>query len=233
MSKNIGSRWFEENKQHWLKYVPVSASIVGDWTFDDVANFFASGTDRAVLCAQEIDTLLDNFFVMDGDSTYSYKMPRYYRERLLCVKKTFINYNTLLHHGKPVPDMRFTESQLLPEQQHFAYYYAPAQITYKSVIRKDVRYVSENFLSSAFAFRASLRIMHRYQTEFDAIKITNPSLQDIEIDICLLRQRARAQLFRERMSTSSLRDFYNSNMWKHREFDYESDGILDYNIFNS
>lgn len=77
-----------------------------------------------------------------------------------------------------------------------------------------------------------MRVLHRYQEEFNALKVAFPSIQDSEIDIRLLRQRARARLYREQMSASSLRDFYNSNMWKHREFDYESDGILDYNILN-
>lgn len=84
----------------------MSASIVGDWTLEDVEKFFASGTDRANLCAQEIDQLIDNFFVMDGDSTYSYKLPRYYRERLLCVKKSFNNVSLkkkmeTLSHNSP------------------------------------------------------------------------------------------------------------------------------------
>ena len=241
MSKNIGSRWFEDNKKQWLKYVPVSSTIVGDWTLEDVEKFFASGTDRAVLCAQEIDQLIDNFFVMDGDSTYSYKLPRYYRERLLCVKKSFNNVSLKKDNGNAIPQLSVCQSFLqsprgskyeLSGRTSYAFAYLPEPITFETFVRKDVRYVAENFLSVAFAYRTSLRVIHRYQEEFDALKVAIPTLQDFEIDIRLLRQRARAKLYREQMSTSSLRDFYNSNMWKHREFDYESDGILDYNIFN-
>lgn len=241
MSKNIGSRWFEANKEHWLKYVPVSSHIVGDWTLEDVEKFFMSGTDRALLCAQEIDKLIDNFFVMEGDSTYSYKLPRYYRERLLCVKKSFNNVSLKRKNGNAIPELTVCQSFLqspLGTKYEFsgraslALAYLPEPITYETFVRKDVRFVAENFLSVAFAYRTSLRVMHRYQEEFNALKVAIPTLQDFEIDIRLLRQRARAKLYREHMSTSSLRDFYNSNMWKHREFDYESDGILDYNIFN-
>ena len=239
MSKNIGLRWFEDNKNQWLKYVSVSASIVGDWTLEDVEKFFASGTDRAVLCAKEIDQLIDNLFVMDGDSTYSYKLPRYYRERLLCVKKSFTNVSLKKHNGNAIPQLSVCQSFLqspratkyeLSRRTSFAFAYLPEPITFESFVRKDVRYVSENFLSVAFAYRVSLRAMHRYQEEFNALKVVNPTLSDIEIDIRLLRERVRAKLYRERMSTSSLRNFYESNMWCHREFDFESDGFLDYNL---
>ena len=241
MSKNIGSRWFEENKEQWLRYVPVSSSIVGNWTLEDVEKFFASGTDRANLCAKEIDLLIDNFFVMDGDSTYSYKLPRYYRERLLCVKKSFDNVSLKKENGTVIPQLTVCQSFLqsprstkceLSGRTSYAFACLPEPITYETFVRKDVRYVAENFLSVAFAYRTSLRVMYRYQEEFNSLKISFPTLQDFEIDIRLLRQRARAKLYREQMSASSLRDFYNSNMWKNREFDYESDGVLDYNIFN-
>lgn len=247
MSKNIGLRWFEDNKQHWLRYVPRCLEIEGGWTLEDVERFFSSGTDRAVLCAREIDQLIDNFFVMDGDSTFSYKVPRYYRERLLCVRKSFDNVSIKQQNGTYTPTIRIalsgcepsSESQIqspcesqyrLQGRAPFAYAYFPEPITYETFVRKDVRYVAENFLSVAFAYRTSLRILNRYKEAFNALKITNPTLQDDEVDIRLLRQRSRADMYRKQMSETSLCDFYTSNMWKHREFDFESDGIIDYNI---
>lgn len=235
MSKNIGSRWLEDNMQHWLKYVPTCLSISGDWRLEDVERFFSSGTDKSVLCAKEIDLLLDNFFVLDGDSSYSYKMPRYYRERLLCVKKSFYNVSIKKQNGNPIPNLRIaplavsqSQFQSASNEQYrfsgcppFALSYHPESITYASFVRKDVRFVSENFLSVAFAYRTSLRFLHRYQEEFNALKLAYPSLQDSEIGIRLLRERARAKLYREQMSSQTLCDFYNSNMWKHREFDHD------------
>ena len=238
MSKNIGLRWFEENKFQWLKYVPSCRTIVGDWTYEDVERFFSSGTDKSVLCAQEIDALLDNFFVIDGDS-FSYKMPRYYRERLLCVRKTFTNPSIFLKNGKPVPCITPLKSFLQSsssEKYEFRgcspvpYSCVPEPITYETFLRKDVRYVSENFLSVAFAYRLSLRIADCYQKKFEGEKGVTPSLSDTEVHLRLLSQRENSLKYREQMSTQGLCDFYNSNMWKHREFDFECSGEFNYNI---
>lgn len=241
MSKNIGLRWLEDNKTQWLKYVPVSSQIKGDWTPEDVERFFSSRSEKSLLCAHELDTLLDNFFVMDGSSTFSYKMPRYYRERLLCVKKSFKNTSLKLSHGKLLPSITVCESFLqsshsekcgLSGRTPLALAYFPEPITYETVVREDVRYVAENFLSVAFAYRLYLRTFDLYKAKFDALKGSSSSLSDSEIDIRILRQRASAQLHRKQVSEASLRNFYETNMWNHREFDYESDGILDYNILN-
>ena len=241
MSKNIGLRWFEDNKFQWLKYVPVSSQMKGDWTYEDVERFFKSGSDKSFVCARELDSLLDNFFIIDGDSCFSYKMPRYYRERLLCVKKSFTNSSILKQNGEPVPELSVCQSFLqstsgidsgLQGRSSFALSYFPEPITFKSYLRKDVRYVAENFLSVAFAYRLSMRVFDLYKTKFNALRASEPSLSDSEIDIRLLRQRACSQSYRKHDAETSLCNFYESNMWKHREFDFESDGVLNYNLFN-
>ena len=266
MSKNIGLRWLEQNSFQWLDKVPLSSEMSGEWSYEDVEKFFNVcpsfgdlgdklprffskdfkthyNSNRKLVdkYAKEIDSLIDSFFVCDGSNSYSYKMPRYYRERLLCVKKTFLNSDILLKNGKPIPTLRICESQLQPvsssgdglqQGSHFAFSYLPEPITYESYIRKDTRYVSENFLSVAFAYRLSLRALNRFQDLYSSAKSRQPMAKDTEILLSLSRKQEMARVYREKMSTQRLLDFYNSNMWNHREFDYEFDEVLNYNIFN-
>ena len=241
MSKNIGERWINENRSLWLDKVPKSLSIKGDWQEYDVASFFDSRTDFSLEVRAELESLIDSFFVFDGDkSEFKYKMPRYYRERLICVRKSFINYDILKKNGKPIYDLRVCESQLqsLPSSVYrhegcasFALAHHPESLLVLVKAREDKRYVSENFLSVAFAYCLSLRAINRLQDKREELLRRFPEMSDFEIDLQLLRQREVANSYREQMSTQKLQDFYSSNMWKHPEFDFVNDfGEIDYQI---
>lgn len=110
MSKNIGSRWLAEHSRDYLSRVPSLVSVDGDWTIEDIDKFYHAtiecgyynlsalvGSKYEHPIWKEVDNLIENMRIYDGNN-FSYRMPRYYRDRLFSIKKTFINYDTNSSH---------------------------------------------------------------------------------------------------------------------------------------
>lgn len=210
MSKNIGANWLASHIQDYHKFVPTCLSIDGDWSVEDIESFFASGADLTFIVTKEIDDLIRNLRVFDGD-VHGYKMPRYYFDRIINKPVTYerltsTDYpNFILYHGK------YTKP-------HFCLFSAPAAITFQTRVTKDKRYVPESFLSRALAYR--LRVLAIERNRRLADKLTCDYGYTIaEADIAVARDQARALVYREQNATSSLSSFYITNMWNHREFD--------------
>lgn len=211
MSHGIGERWLADNSHNYLKYVPSFVDVVGDYTVDDVERLWFNYLHSDMW--HELDSLIDNMRVYDGN-TYSYSLPRYYKERLFCVRKTFINYGTTNKLN-----IRFSPESVIPE--HFCY--SPNPFTYQSKIRKDSRYVHENFLSCAIAMRLSQRSIARDRQNREAFQDSYYTDENGAIHSTYEDYKRSALLARESVATSSLSNFYLSNMWKNRRLDFDAD----------
>lgn len=210
MSKNIGSQWLEEHKQDYLRYVPTCLSIEGDWSVDDIEAFFASGTDLTLIVTQEIDDLIRNLRVFDGD-LHGYKMPRYYFDRIInkpVIYERLIpteNLNLILYHGEFI-------------QPHFCLTSVPEALTFEVLVSKDKRYVPESFLSRALSYRLRMLAIERSRRLAQKL-IDDDGCTVAQADLLVARNQALALEYREKRATSSLQSFYITNMWNHREFD--------------
>ena len=220
MSKNIGLRWLEQNKQQWLQYCPLASSIGGDWCYEDIVEWF-NETENHFVCQvrQEIDNLIDHLKISDGD--YMYKLPRYYRERLFCVQKTFINNESGKPQLQPLCSDTFFYDVCKLSFPDYAHVWCGPLITYEVKERKDTRYVSENFLSNAIAYCLSERTFANERHNFQAFRENNPSLSLRDCYRLYSHNQWMATETRKVSALSSLRDFYETNMWAHREFDYD------------
>lgn len=230
MSKNIGARWLSERADDYLSRVPSLITVDGDWTIEDIDKFYHAtlecgyynlaklvGSKYEHPIWKEVDDLIENMRVWDGDN-YCYRLPRYYRDRLFSKQKTFINYgitNKLCVRISPSQDA-------LP--QHYCF--APACLTYETKERKDTRYVRENFLSCAIAYRLQLLALARYCKDERKYK---GSLFYRDKDGCIhskYEDHKRAAIeARRAVLEASLRNFYQSNMWKNRVLDFDSDSF--------
>lgn len=239
MSKNIGLSWLEENKDNWLQYVPNCLLVSGvDWTQDKVHEVFLRDCLMGDILNkdifpinykinnilwQEIDHLLDNLKVYDGDS-YSYKLPRYYYDRLFAKKYVFKKYVTTSFNVRPILDDIDRECWgLFFFKPCFAFYECSQPLTYNFVVRKDTRYIHSNFLSAAIAYRLRQRADYRDFLDRQAFQdeiymVENGALcstyEDYKAD-CL---RAREMGLQAKLS-----GFFNSNMWKNRVLDFDAD----------
>lgn len=224
ISKNIGERWIEANKHQWLQYVPHSLQVDGDFSHKDIELFFASGTDKSVMLSKEIDSLIDNLFVFDGDEKlYKYQLPRYYRERVFQIRKTFNNYDTTSK-----PTLRLCQSQLQSFSEVFnergrckAYCLShfPKPITYEVMVRKDTRYVSENFLSAAIAYRLYCRSVNNDRRKFEIFCEQNSGRSYDWLCREYSLDKVASKFYREKSAQTKLINFYNSNMFKNVIFD--------------
>lgn len=210
MSKNIGANWLASHKQDYLRYVPTCLSIEGDWSVEDIEAFFASGTDLTLIVTEELDDLIRNLRVFDGD-VHAYKMPRYYFDRII---NKPVYYERLTPTDKP--DLTLYYGDFI--KPHYCFFSVPEAVTFKTRVSKDKRYVSESFLSRALSYR--LRVLSIERSRRLADKLTYDYGYTIaEADIEVARNQALALKYREKCFTSSLQSFYVTNMWKHREFD--------------
>lgn len=227
MSKNIGARWLNEHADDYLSRVPSLLTVEGDWTIEDIDRFYHSTIEcgRYNLPAlvgskyehpiwKEVDNLIENMRIYDGNN-YSYRMPRYYRDRLFSIQKTFINYEETDRLC-----VRYSPDAELPE--HFVF--APACFTYEVKERKDTRYFRENFLSCAIAYRLQLLALAR--SVKDERKYKGSLFVRDEDGVIHSRyeddKRAAVEA-RRQIAEASLRNFYQSNMWKNRVLDFDAD----------
>lgn len=211
MSKNIGKDWLEAHKQDYHKFVPTCLSVDGDWSVEDIEAFFASGTDMTLLVTKEIDDLIRNLRVYDGE-VHGYKMPRYYFDRI--INKPVV-YERYIPTDKPNLKIAYGHKF---ESVHYASFIPIEAITFETRISKDKRYVPESFLSRALSYRLRMLALERHRRLAD--KLINDSGYSIaEADIWVTRDEARSLVYREKRAEASLQSFYVTNMWNHREFD--------------
>lgn len=211
MSHGIGERWLDVHKGDYLSRVPSFVEVVGDFSLDDVEQLWRDTLDDDMW--KELDNLIDNMRVYDGDN-YCYSLPRYYKDRLFKVKKSFLCYGTTRKLS-----IRFSPYATLASH----YVYAPPCFTYESKERKDVRYVQENFLSVAIALRLRQRFDAR---DRDARCRENESFYtapDGAIHSTYEDSKRSALEARESIITSKLSNFYQSNMWKNSRLDFDAD----------
>lgn len=219
MSKNIGSDWLEEHKNDYLKFVPFTSSVGGDWSDEDFAAFaesrFYDDHEQYDLVIKEIDDLIRNIRVYDG-LVHGYKMPRYYYDRIInkpIYQDRIVRYPNILtlkidSHGIDTPRTH----------RHFACAYYPEAITCKTVVHKVKRFSSESFLSAALRYR--LRMLADERDFRLTQKLKNDyGFTDSEVIRMSTRNKERALFHREKDATSRLATFYETNMWNHREFD--------------
>lgn len=219
MSKNIGLQWLEEHKQDYLKFVPFTSSVGGDWTDEDFATFaesrFYDNHEQYDKVIREIDDLIRNIRVFDG-LVHGYNMPRYYYDRIInkpIYQDRIIKYPNVLtlkidSYGINTPRVG----------QHFAFAYYPEALTCKTEVRKVKRFSSESFLSAALRYR--LRMLADERDFRLTQKLKNDyGYSDSEIIRMSTRNKEVALKYREKDASSRLATFYETNMWKHREFD--------------
>lgn len=210
MSKNIGANWLSAHIHDYHRHVPTCLSIGGDWSVEDIEAFFASGTDLTLVVTEEIDNLIRNLRVFDGD-VYGYKMPRYYFDRII---NKPVTYDRLTPTYKPNLQIAYGYE---PQSVHYAIFSPVEAITFETRVTKDKRYVPESFLSRALTYRLRVLAIERYRRLAD--KLCNDGYSIAEADVAIARSQARAFQYREQSITASLQSFYVTNMWNHREFD--------------
>lgn len=227
MSKNIGARWLSDHSNDYLSRVPSLVSVNGDWTIEDIDRFYHStiecgyynlsklvGSKYEHPIWKEVDNLIENMRIFDCNN-YSYRMPRYYRDRLFSIQKQFINYETT-----DKLSVRFCPDAELPE--HFCF--KPSCFTFEVKECKVTRYVRENFLSCAIAYRLQLLALAR--SERDSLKYKGSLFYRDENGVFHSRyedDKRRAIEARREVAEASLRNFYQSNMWKNRSLDFDVD----------
>ena len=210
MSKNIGSSWLEAHKQDYLRHIPTCLSIDGDWSVEDIEAFFASGTDLTCVVTQEIDNLIRNLRVYDGN-LHGYKIPRYYFDRMF---NKPVYYDRLIPSDKPNLTLYHGEFT----QPHYCFFHIPEAITFETKVAQDKRYVPESFVSRALAYRLRMLAIERSRRLAD--RLTSDFGYSIaEADIAVARNASLALQYREQSATASMQSFYITNMWNHREFD--------------
>ena len=210
MSKNIGANWLASHIHDYHRFVPTCLSIDGDWSVEDIEAFFSSGTDLTQIVTMEIDDLIRNLRVFDGD-VHGYKMPRYYFDRII---NKPVTYERLTSTDKPNLILHYGDYK----QPHYCLFSVPEAITYETRVSNDKRYVPESFLSRALTYRLRMLALERNRRLAD--KLTSDYGYSIaEADIEVSCNQARSLKYREQSALSSLHSFYITNMWNHREFD--------------
>lgn len=211
MSKNIGANWLKAHKNDYLKYVPTCLDIDGDWSVEDIEQFFASGSDLTHIVNKELDDLICNLRVYDGE-IHGYKMPRYHFDRII---NKPVHYERLISTN----ELNLTianGTEFHPGHYVFAFY--PEALTFKTLVSKDKRYVPESFLSRALSYRLRMLALERHRRLAQKL-IDDDGMSIAEADIAVARNQRLSLKYREQNATSSLQSFYVTNMWNHREFD--------------
>lgn len=236
MSKNIGERWINEHSQDFLRYVPSLLQVEGDWQVSDIDLLYLASRKVKDIdnlgirldemdIFKEVDNLIDNLKVYDGNN-FAYSLPRYYRDRLFAVRKVFENTSQTDELS-----MRICE-QFTEECKHFVYREILLPITYKSKVRTDVRYVRENFLSCAIAYRLQQRAIARDRENRLASGEMFYTDENGYIHISYEDSLRSARLARQQVAEAQLRSFYTSNMWKNRNLDFDSDTFTNNNFLD-
>lgn len=212
MSKNIGSAWLAEHRYDYEKFVPTCLSIVGDWSVEDIERFFSAGSDECVIVTKELDDLIRNLRVYDG-KVHGYKMPRYYYDRIINKPIVYENVKCTGKFSLRI-DPGFTFRELRP----FARFSVVEPITYETKVSRDKRYVPESFLSRALSYR--IRQLVDARDWADTQRLQDDFGMSLD-EIARIKSRGDecAKLYRSKNIESSLVSFYETNMWKHREFD--------------
>lgn len=195
-SKNIGYSYVASMRDHFLSYVPSLVDVAGDWCLEDFEKFGPSFKHAAFW--SEVDDLLRNMKVYNGLDGYGYRMPRYYRERIFLKRKVYKDVEPFT--GK---------------------------------IKKTTRYVAENFLSVALVYRKRMLIEARLAEKLRRRLERNGRLfvphtvkQRLQLhhvfadEILAIEQEEKvARQHREKLASSQLSRFYQTNMFRHSEFD--------------
>ena len=235
MSKNIGLRWIEQRKNDWLKRSPICLSIDGSWSEEMLDKRFHNDPAFAERVFKEVDDIIDNRFITDGQ--YRYSIPRYYYERIFCMRKEFERITII---DKDKYDLRIAKSELWrycePQLQSFfeifggpvqrtsfAYAYSPQPITVRCKVSKVSRYVHESFLSAAIAYRLRMLSLARVYRDFQAVTGYEMDNAPSSAFALFKAYQENATMARQQSSTSSLYSFYNRNMWKNRVLDFDAD----------
>lgn len=245
MSKSIGLKWIEEHSNDWLKYVPSYVGVDGDWDIDLIEDYFntmkSHDPEDYSKYMLELDNLIMNLKIYDGNN-FAYKLPRFYYNYLFGRRLNDEKPQTVTKNGNPVqslriarflPSMGLCESSLLSlyEEARIGLFsgtsYALAcfsePITYESKMAKNSRYVSSTFLSASIAYRLRMQFIAKYQSDFD--QLINQGCSDSEA-MCILQAREdSSRKSSERLSKSSLQNFYESNMWRNRALDFDADSF--------
>lgn len=184
-SKNIGYSFITKNKQNYLSFVPSLVDVEGDWQLSDFDILYRNDPNNKIF--EEVDKLIDNLKVFNGLDNFGYRMPRYYRERILMAQKTYYD-----------------------------------KIPFTNKVKKTKRYVAENFLSVAIAYRLRMRAEARdveiLQTRFKRCPVHSfRSVSNMVLELEM--ERAASRVSREKIAHSRLGNFYTKNMFSHREFD--------------
>lgn len=219
MSKNIGLDWLEKHKQDYLRFVPFTSSIEGDWSDEDFARFaesrFYDNHEQYDTVIREIDDLIRNIRVFDG-LVHGYKMPRYYYDRIINKPVVHDRLNTL--SDKPLLKICFYGIESEPVRHNYVYFHKSEPITYQTKILKDKRYSSESFLSAALSYRLRMLADERDFRLTEKLK-NDFGYSDAQIIRMSTRSKEMAMRYREKSAFAQLASFYETNMWKHREFD--------------
>ena len=217
MSKNIGIDWLEKNIPNYYRYIPKTLELEakgGTWTHEDVERLYWA--DRDAPYWRELDDLIDNNFMYDGKN-FKYRLPRYYYERMYAVQKTFKNYDRTI---KPQLRAAFGCCDCQSEK-HFCFANQVEPITFFKKIREDKRYVHENFLSVALAFRLRIRALVECKKLQRGISAKDEVYYKDGVGFSrVVEQQRRAREARKSALATSLRNFYETNMWNHRIFDF-------------
>lgn len=220
MSKNIGLDWLNKHKQDYLRFVPFTSSVEGDWTDDDFATFaesrFYDNHTVYDIVIREIDDLIRNIRVFDG-LVHGYKMPRYYYDRI--INKPVVHDRIKTISSKPflkIVNHESSRSCLYGSRAPFSY--CPLPLTYQTKMLKDKRYSSESFLSAALRYRLRMLADERDFRLTEQLK-NDFGYSDIQIIRMSTLDKENALRYREQNALSQLASFYETNMWLHREFD--------------
>lgn len=195
-SKNIGASFVENMKDHYLSYVPSLVDVAGDWSIQDFEKL-GKNIEHAAFW-REVDDLIRNMKVYNGLDGYGYRMPRYYRERIFMKKRTYKD---------PIP--------------------------FSDKIKKTTRYVAENFLSVAITYRQRMlieaRLVEKIRRRLQRRGQLRPcytikqrlQFEDLVANEVLEieKEERLARSNRERVASSQLCRFYQSNMFGNPEFD--------------
>lgn len=233
MSKNIGLRWINQRKNDWLKHAPISVSIDGSWNEEMLETRFSRDPDFAERIFSEIDRIIENRFISDGE--YRYAIPRYYHERIFCQLKELDNFKSTDKYDLricPTELWRFCEPQLQSFFEVFngydrstslALYRSPEPITYVTQVSKVKRYVSESFISVALAYRLRMLALARLYRDFQAVTGYEMDNAPSSAFAQFKAYQENSSMAREQIATSRLYGFYNTNMWKNRGLDFDLD----------
>lgn len=212
-SKNIGAEWLAAHKQDYLRFVPYTSQVEGDWSEEDFIAFAQKGTDEYLLVMNEIDELIRNIKIYDG-SIHRYSMPRYYYDRIF----NKVRYDDRIIETDHLNLCIYDYGEKSFNSGHFCFRYSEVPLTFYSKIIKTKRYVPESFLSRALKYRLHMLSLERDRQFAERMQDVFGCSFD-EAMLLTLSEKRRALFYREQSAKKNIGSFFTSNMWNHREFD--------------